>query len=563
MSLTPNQAAELVRDAFIWGYPVVDNYRINHNYFIDETHPEYKAPPNVLTNICRLYTDQDRSLQTPNSDTPYSWCLADLREDGLVLTIPKLEHPDRYHSVQLIDLHCYNSDYISSRTVGTDGGNYLLVGPNWMGDFTARYPNIDKVYRLDSDFATLLYRTQLFNEADLKNVEKLQSGYLVTPYKDFELNNNCPMTTPSKDLHKSSAPLPNFIKPLTVPELSTRVVEFFRILNYALIWARIHPLDREYVAPFQQCGLILSTDELSDLRSNVQQGNFSMLKTVFSEPSFTKRIDKTILDAFPAGVKLAHDFQKQRMKQLDDRSIQSFMFFGNRAFIGNRYGDHMLGVIYGIYGQDKEEAIYLASFVDSDGLALSCLPPQLSRTRSTGDSEDDQKDDNTVPNKLKTDPNPDPSEPARYEYTFPANSLPPSRAFWSLTLYTMPDMFFYPNQYKKWLINDSMMDRFVFNKDGSLTILVQHEKPEREEMCDANWLPAPTNRPFWVILRCYSPTEDGWNGKWSSPYLINVTKHPRKSVFYQENSQHTSQNNLQLGLGSTSSTMQPQQHHNQ
>jgi len=559
MSLTPNLAADIARDAFMWAYPVVDNYRVFHNFFVDKSHKEYKAPQNTVTNICRLYTDKDKSFQTPNRDTIYSWCLADLREDALVVTIPKFDHPNRYFTVQLIDLHCYNSDYISSRTVGTNGGNYLLVGPNWKGDLPTNLPNIDKIYHLDSDFITLLYRTQLFNDADLKNVEKLVSGYLVTPFKDFQLNNNCPINPPSKDLNKTAAPLPDLMKPLTVAELSTRVVEFFRILNYVLIWARLHPLDRQHIAPFQKYGLVFSDERLDQLRSQVWHGDcMGILKIAFDEETFKNGIDKMILEALPVGVQRAHEFQKQRMKELDDHLIQSFMYFGNREYIGNRYGDHMLGVIYGIYGQDKEEAVYFASFVDTDKVPLTC-ERNTAITSTTAQSGsmmmDDHKDDNTLATTRKTDP----SHLTQYEYTFSGNSLPPGQAFWSLTLYIMPEMYLCPNEHKKWSVNNSMLDQFVRNKDGSITILIQHEKPEREEMVAANWLPAPATGLFGVILRCYAPTEDGYNGNWSPPEVINTTKHPEMSRCCQKPAQHTALHNQQMGL-TASSTMQPPRH---
>jgi hypothetical protein len=104
-----------------------------------------------------------------------------------------------------------------------------------------------------------------------------------------------------------------------------------------------------------------------------------------------------------------------------------------------------------------------------------------------------------------------------------------------------------------------MLDQFVRNKDGSITILVQHEKPEREEMCAANWLPAPATGLFGVILRCYLPTEDGYNGNWSPPEVINVTKHPEMSRCCQKPAHHTALHNQQMGL-TTSSTMQPPRH---
>ena len=52
-------------------------------YFQDPENPEYKAPRNVLFNIPRVFTPEDKAIQTPNSDTPYSWIGMDLRAEPL------------------------------------------------------------------------------------------------------------------------------------------------------------------------------------------------------------------------------------------------------------------------------------------------------------------------------------------------------------------------------------------------------------------------------------------------------------------------------------------------
>lgn len=41
--LTQQQAEELVKDAYIFGYPMVDSYRVQYSYFIDKKSPEYKG----------------------------------------------------------------------------------------------------------------------------------------------------------------------------------------------------------------------------------------------------------------------------------------------------------------------------------------------------------------------------------------------------------------------------------------------------------------------------------------------------------------------------------------
>jgi hypothetical protein len=70
---------------------MVDGYRIMQAYFVDPKNPEYKAPWNQLRNIPRVFTPEDKAVQTPNSDTPYSMIGMDLRAEPVVLTVPAVE----------------------------------------------------------------------------------------------------------------------------------------------------------------------------------------------------------------------------------------------------------------------------------------------------------------------------------------------------------------------------------------------------------------------------------------------------------------------------------------
>src|SRR4051794_5039401 len=70
--VTAAEARMIAREAYIYGFPIVDNYRIQYAYFVEANNPEFKNTWNKLTNIPRVYTPADTAIQTPNSDTPYS-----------------------------------------------------------------------------------------------------------------------------------------------------------------------------------------------------------------------------------------------------------------------------------------------------------------------------------------------------------------------------------------------------------------------------------------------------------------------------------------------------------
>ena len=125
--VTPEEARAIAKEAYIYGFPMVDSYRIQYAYFVDTKNPEYKAPWNNLVNIPRVYMPADTAIKTPNSDTPYSWLGLDLRAEPIVLTVPAVEK-DRYFSVQLIDAYTFNFDYIGSRATGNDAAAFSLLG---------------------------------------------------------------------------------------------------------------------------------------------------------------------------------------------------------------------------------------------------------------------------------------------------------------------------------------------------------------------------------------------------------------------------------------------------
>jgi hypothetical protein len=160
--VTAEEARAIAKEAYIYGFPMVESYRIEYAYMVDAGNPEYKAPWNHLVNTPRVYTPDDKAVQTPNSDTPYSFIGLDLRAEPFVLTVPPIEK-DRYFSIQLIDAYTFNFDYIGSRATGNDGGSFLIAGPGWKGETPAGVTN----HPLGTD----LYWppiAQLFNPDDSK-----------------------------------------------------------------------------------------------------------------------------------------------------------------------------------------------------------------------------------------------------------------------------------------------------------------------------------------------------------------------------------------------------------
>ena len=141
MAVPPSAAQEkpdaqelqaIAEEAYLYGVPMIVGYKVLHGFFVDARSGQFKAPINEINNEARVFTPGDTGISTPNSDTPYSMVLLDLRAEPMVLCMPQIEKT-RYYDVQLIDLYTHNYGYIGSRATGSGAGCYLVSGPDWDG----------------------------------------------------------------------------------------------------------------------------------------------------------------------------------------------------------------------------------------------------------------------------------------------------------------------------------------------------------------------------------------------------------------------------------------------
>lgn len=329
-SITPAEARAIAKEAYIYGYPMVDSYRIMHAYFVDRENPEYKADWNQIRSFARVFTPEDKAVQTPNADTPYSFLGLDLRAEPIVLTVPVIEK-NRYFSIQLIDLYTFNFDYIGSRATGNDGGSFLIAGPGWKGDVPQ---GIKKVIRSESKLVIAAYRTQLFNPGDIENVKKVQAGYMAQPLSQF-------LGKPASTV----APKIEFIRPLT-PDEQKASLRVFTILNFILQFCPTHESEKELMERFAKldigAGKSFDADKLS--------------------PEVRKAVEEGIADAWLAfaGIK----------QQMDEGKVTSGDTFGTREHLKNNYLFRMIAAAIGIYGNSKPEAMYPLYMTDSSGQRL-------------------------------------------------------------------------------------------------------------------------------------------------------------------------------------------------
>src|SRR5215831_17618170 len=104
----------------------------------------------------------------------------------------------------------------------------------------------------------------------------------------------------------------------------------------------------------------------------------------------------------------------------------------------------------------------------------------------------------------------------KYALRFDKGKLPPVDAFWSVTMYSLPERLLVANPLKRYLVNSPMLPNLKQDKSGGLTLYLQHDSPGKA--LESNWLPAPSG-PFLAVLRLYLPKPDVLSGKWQPPRL--------------------------------------------
>jgi hypothetical protein len=195
------------------------------------------------------------------------------------------------------------------------------------------------------------------------------------------------------------------------------------------------------------------------------------------------------VDNLPAEKKaVLEDGMADGQKEIDDRRASSggdiSNFFGTRAFLHNDYVARATGAQMGIGANSREEAMYPLYEKDSSGSPLD-------------------------------------GSKARYTLHFNKGEFPPVDAFWSLTMYNLPQQLLVKNPIGRYLINSPMLPNLQLDSEGGLTLYIQSDSPGTDKQ--SNWLPAP-KAPFMLAMRYYLPKPPLIQGAWKSPAVVRVSQ---------------------------------------
>jgi hypothetical protein len=438
-SMSPAQVRTIAKDAYIYGYPMVQTYLTMYAFSIDKGNPQYKGPFNAPLSFARVFTPDDSAFVTPNSDTPYTFLSLDLRAEPMVLSVPSIEK-NRYWVFQMMDLYTFNFDYLGTRTTGNDGGTFLIAGPRWKGSIPG---GITKVLHPETEFINVVGRTQLFNSADLDQVKKIQAQYKAQPLSAF-LGQSAP----------SATPVIGWIPPVPPAKMKSSL-QFFNVMSFLLQFCPVQSNEKS------------------------MRGDFAGIGVGPGETIYVDTLSPEVKAALEDGM-------ADGQKEIDERRASSggdmSNFFGTRAFLHNDYVARATGAQMGIGANSKEEAMYPLYEKDSSGSLLD-------------------------------------GSKGHYTLHFNKGEFPPVDAFWSLTMYNLPQQLLVKNPISRYLINSPMLPNLKLDSDGGLTIYIQADSPGNDK--ESNWLPAP-KAPFMLAMRYYLPKPELIQGTWKSPPVVRA-----------------------------------------
>jgi hypothetical protein len=309
----------LARDAYIFTYPLVMNYRTMFMQAIDGD----KAMGKWLH--LGLSSPADTDIVTPNNDTPYSYAWVDLRTEPWVLTMPRIEK-ERFYTSQWDDYWGYVLDNPGSVNDGNDGISVLLASPSWKGNLPE---GVARVIQGESDFLGTLTRTQIIGgQEDLRKVREIQESYKLEPLSSF-----------------AGTPAPSPAPAIAWPKWSEgdeTEEAYWSYVSFLLPFVTPNPEDQALYEALAKLG--------------IESGSTWDPETM----------DPAVREAMQSGL----EDGRAQMKKLSEGGIDAAKFFGTRERVGTNYMDRALGVYMGIFGNVKEVSVYLSMPADADGKPL-------------------------------------------------------------------------------------------------------------------------------------------------------------------------------------------------
>jgi hypothetical protein len=205
-----NKPEDIATLAYIWGFPLVTMQR-QFNFVTRSNTPGFgRGPANTLSCARTLIDASFTDVVSPNSDTLYCSAQLELKKEPIVVVVPPIA-ADRYYTFQFLDAYTNDFAYIGTRATGSDGGTYLIAGPNWNGIVPQ---GMTKIWS-PTNLTWVITRILVKGRADVSNVHAIQDKIIVKPLSAFQGKTvpSKPTTDPALSNEVPVGPQPSLIAP--------------------------------------------------------------------------------------------------------------------------------------------------------------------------------------------------------------------------------------------------------------------------------------------------------------------------------------------------------------
>jgi hypothetical protein len=173
----------------------------------------------------------------PNDDTLYGLAWLNLSDEPQVIEVPAT--PDRYFSIQLIDMWSNPFAYIGTRATGDKAGAFAIVGPGFVGHVPTGVTRINAPTKR----ILALVRTFVKDPADLKAAVAIHTSYTTGSLSDY------PETRTKAQVDGKAL---NVFTPIDLTEAG---LPLFEEINNLLLEYPPLPADAKHTKNFPQVGV--------------------------------------------------------------------------------------------------------------------------------------------------------------------------------------------------------------------------------------------------------------------------------------------------------------------
>ncbi len=333
--LSATKAAALAEEAFVFGMPLVYiALQIQTNTYVEEP-TGARAPLNQFAHFRELPGSSDQVVVGLNVDTLYSLGSIDLADEPLVLSVPEMG--DRYWLMQLVDAWNNVPHVPGTRTVGSGGGDFAIVGPDWSGELP---PGVTEL-RMPTNLGVVGGRVAVTGPEEYAGVHALQDGCRLVPLSAWGTGWIPPAEVALEGEVDIVTPVPRQVLAMT-PEV------FFARLNALLPRNPPYAEDAPVMDRIARLGIGAGAD--------------------FPWSSF----DPEVQDAISQGVAAAKDAIHEQEAHLGER-VNGWQMAFDMGRYGTKYTYRAAWTFFGVGGNLIEDACYPLAVVDGTGEPLDSV----------------------------------------------------------------------------------------------------------------------------------------------------------------------------------------------